>query len=489
MKDIDKKVELYPLEIMKNAYDTGITVLKHEVPSSQGILYADFGLDVSNVSYDDIELLPLVCNLMGSGTKELSEDKFHQAVGLHTGGISVSLSFEPVLPASIDSPHVTSGKNFKTLLFIKGKSTVDKASKMFDLFTKIMFDAEFDRKEKVAILFNEELSLLKTSVPSKGHSFANMRIKSRYNPLSFIDEMLYGVSSFDRLERLQKQLDEDWEGLLDRLNKVLHTILISSSNGMILNLTSDGKGLKSVEANVNEFLSSQLQVATKDALPVPDYREVDHPWASKALTQMGMNINDEAVVVSTQVSYVGKGGLLWENGDEIKGSVSVVSGYLKNGYLWDTVRVKNGAYGAMSSLSLTDGLYVMLSYRDPNLGKTIEAFDAAGDALSSISKSNDLNVAEVNNAIIGAIGSLDGSALAPNQIGWNSYIEYTTGRDSKYRQRWRDQIISTRKTDFIDFASRLTRWRKPSVAVISSQNEVDVYKNTTYTAMDIINLT
>ena len=134
-------------------------------------------------------------------------------------------------------------------------------------------------------------------------------------------------------------------------------------------------------------------------------------------------------------------------------------------------------------------LYVMVSYRDPNLGKTIEAFDAAGGALSSISKSNDLTVVELNNAIIGAIGSLDGSALPPNQIGWNSYIEYATGKDSKYRQKWRNEILSTRKADFIDFASRLAHWKKPSVAVISSQNEIEAYKNATYASMKIINLT
>ena len=44
-------------------------------------------------------------------------------------------------------------------------------------------------------------------------------------------------------------------------------------------------------------------------------------------------IKDEGIVVSTQVAYVGEGGQLYENGDKVSGSVSVVSHYLQTGYM------------------------------------------------------------------------------------------------------------------------------------------------------------
>jgi hypothetical protein len=42
-------------------------------------------------------------------------------------------------------------------------------------------------------------------------------------------------------------------------------------------------------------------------------------------------IRDEGIVVSTQVAYVGEGGQLFERGDTVDGSTSVVSHYLTTG--------------------------------------------------------------------------------------------------------------------------------------------------------------
>jgi len=46
-----------------------------------------------------------------------------------------------------------------------------------------------------------------------------------------------------------------------------------------------------------------------------------------------------AHVTCTQVNYVGKGGRLYQPGEAISGSASVVARALRTGYLWDTVRM------------------------------------------------------------------------------------------------------------------------------------------------------
>lgn len=76
-----------------------------------------------------------------------------------------------------------------------------------------------------------------------------------------------------------------------------------------------------------------------------------------------------------QVNYVVKGGPLYQPGEIVPGQASVVARFLRTGYLWDTVRVMGGAYGGMTKFNPTSGLFSCLSYRDPNLGKTIDNYD------------------------------------------------------------------------------------------------------------------
>jgi len=60
----------------------------------------------------------------------------------------------------------------------------------------------------------------------------------------------------------------------------------------------------------------------------------------------GSGGKNEGIVVSSQVSYVGKEGLMYnpQRRDQRKYR-DVVVHYLKKGYLWHTFREQNGAYG------------------------------------------------------------------------------------------------------------------------------------------------
>ena len=142
--------------------------------------------------------------------------------------------------------------------------------------------------------------------------------------------------------------------------------------------------------------------------------------------------------------------------------------------MWDVIRAKNGAYGAWSQFSSSDGIATLYTYRDPNPpDKTLDAFHAAADEIlqdaSSSTLTRDDNAA-ITTAIIGTIGDLDGSALSAKDAGWVALIRYLRGESSVSRQRWRKEVMDTTVDDFIDFAQRLKSWRVPSIAVVASQS-------------------
>lgn len=76
-----------------------------------------------------------------------------------------------------------------------------------------------------------------------------------------------------------------------------------------------------------------------------------------------------------QVNYVGKAVNLYADaGYQLSGSAYVVNKHLGTTWLWDRVRVSGGAYGGFSDFDTHSGMFSFLSYRDPNLTKTVRAF-------------------------------------------------------------------------------------------------------------------
>ena len=83
-----------------------------------------------------------------------------------------------------------------------------------------------------------------------------------------------------------------------------------------------------------------------------------------------------------QVNYVGKAANLYDDaGYQLSGSAYVVNKHLGTTWLWDRVRVSGGAYGGFSDFDTHSGMFSFLSYRDPNLTKTVRAAPASAHPL------------------------------------------------------------------------------------------------------------
>jgi hypothetical protein len=127
-----------------------------------------------------------------------------------------------------------------------------------------------------------------------------------------------------------------------------------------------------------------------------------------------------------------------------------------------------GAYGGFCTFSPFSGYFSFLSYRDPNLDKTIDVYDAAADALIAAADALENNPEALATAIIGTIGDMDG-ALSPDQKGAAAMQRWLINESSEYRQKYRDEVLNTKASDFREFAERLKGLKLPSVAVVSSK--------------------
>jgi Zn-dependent M16 (insulinase) family peptidase len=128
-----------------------------------------------------------------------------------------------------------------------------------------------------------------------------------------------------------------------------------------------------------------------------------------------------------------------------------------------------GAYGGFCSMGAASGRFSYMSYRDPNLIKTLRIYDEAAAHLASTEITSEV----LETAIIGTVGDLD-SPMSPEQKGYAALERWLIGNTLEARQMWRDQVLSTSPTDFREFADRLAALNdRAGVCVVGSLSAIE----------------
>jgi len=177
----------------------------------------------------------------------------------------------------------------------------------------------------------------------------------------------------------------------------------------------------------------------------------------------------EGLSIPAQVNFVGKGADLFKLGYKLNGSVQVILNFLRTTWLWERVRVQGGAYGGFASFDIRSGVFTYLSYRDPNLLKTVENYDGASSFLMNVNEER-LSPSELTKNIIGAIGILDAYQL-PDAKGFTSLVRYLVGEDDAMRQQFRDQVLGASIADFRAFGEVLAKVNEAGKVVVIGSPE------------------
>jgi Zn-dependent M16 (insulinase) family peptidase len=149
--------------------------------------------------------------------------------------------------------------------------------------------------------------------------------------------------------------------------------------------------------------------------------------------------------------------------------VHVITRYLRNVWLWEKIRLQGGAYGAFCQFDRLSGTLSFVSYRDPSLVKTLEAFDQSATFLRDLDLTDDERI----KSIIGTIGDIDQYRL-PDAKGYVSMTRQLSGETDEERQRIRDEILGTSSSDFHDFVQNLDAVKETGlVKVLGSKSAIE----------------
>jgi len=454
MEDLDREGRNIPIAV---GSEKGTPVLRHDLPTN-GIVYADVGFDMRVIPFDLLPLVPLFSRcLTEMGTSKLDDVALSRYIQTHTGGLYASTSTgqkHSPTGSTIAEPQIVSN------LFLRGKATYAKKDELFSVMRDVLLDTKLDNKAKFLQMALETKARMESSVQGSGHSYASGRIGSRYSVTEMVQERMGGIEYLHFIRELVKDVESDWASVLAKLERI--RTLLADRRNLIVNLSAESKGLEAVQSSLEEYISS---------IPLRTGETQVHDWASEMRKFEGRG---EGFIVPTQVNYVGKGGRIYEVGEETSGSDSVVSRFLRTSWLWDKVRVVGGAYGAMNSFSTQSGVFKYVSYRDPNLKQTLETYDATPEFLHEAAK--EMSPSTLANAIIGMIGDMD-APMSPDQKGFTSMDRYLTGLTDDIRQARREQVLSTTAKHFKQFGERLESVsRSGTTAVVGSEAALKAVK-------------
>ena len=388
--------------------------LCHHLPTA-GIAYVTLAFDMAALPTRLVPLLPLFSRaLTEMGSARRSYVDLGLAIAGHTGGMDAY----PVFMTS----HA--GRKPVSHFMVSGKANLDRVGGLSDLFREIILDTDFNNLERFRQMLLEERARQEQSLVPSGHSIVISRLTALHSVAGGLAELAGGISNMDIIRDWADNLDERWPELLADLN-LIRDLLLRRDN-LIINITQEERYTGEVQ---------QALAAVVDALPSRDLPE--ESWT------VHMPPLDEALLIPAGVNYVGKGANLYALGYKFHGSINVILKHLRTAWLWDKVRVQGGAYGAFSSFDRISGAFSYVSYRDPNVERTLKIYDDTADYLRNLK----LTPQELDSSIIGAIGDLDLYQL-PSAKGAASFYRHLIGDTREIRQQLREEVLGASLEDF-----------------------------------------
>ncbi|XP_077224928.1 presequence protease 1, chloroplastic/mitochondrial-like isoform X2 [Tasmannia lanceolata] len=429
LNDIPREPIHVPMEVGEI---DGVKVLRHDLFTND-VLYAEVVFNMRSLKKELLPLVPLFCqSLLEMGTKDMDFVQLNQLIGRKTGGISVYPLTSSVRGQKDPCSHIVA----------RGKAMAGRAEDLFNLVNCILQDVQFTDQQRFKQFVSQSKARMENRLRGSGHGIAAARMDAKLNVAGWISEQMGGISYLEYLEVLEKKVDQDWDEISSSLEEIRRSLF--SREGCLINLTADGKNLTNTEKYVTKFL---------DLLPRMTSMETTS-WNAQ------LSPVNEAIVIPTQVNYVGKAANIYETGYQLNGSAYVISKYIGNTWLWDRVRVSGGAYGGFCDFDTHSGVFSYLSYRDPNLLKTLEVYDGTASFLRELELDDDT----LTKAIIGTIGDVDSYQL-PDAKGYSSMLRYLLGITEEERQKRREEILSTSSKDFKEFADAIEAVKDKGVVV------------------------
>lgn len=444
--DISKEIApIYNEEIK-----VGDVQMVHHNVETNGIGYVTLMFDLSEVEEKQLPYLGLLQAVLGViDTTHYEYGELFNEINVHTGGIGTSLELYP------DVRHVKE-KAFRATFEMKGKALYPKMDVLFKMMREILMESKLDDEKRLKEILSMTKSRLQMGFLSSGHTTAALRALSYASPLSKFKDDTDGIGYYEVVKDIEEHFTEKKDELIANLQKLARQIFCTDN--MMVSYTSSTEGLDVVKKEIEKLVSGEI------TLNAGTTRE-------EAKCVLHCKKRNEGFKTSSKVQYVARVGNFIDGGAEYDGALQILKVILSYDYLWQNVRVKGGAYGCMSNFNRLGEGY-LISYRDPNLERTMEVYEGVVDYLKNFT----VDERDMNKYIIGTMSNID-RPMNPAAKGDRSMNLYMNHVSAEMIRKERADILNAQQEDIRKLAKVLEAMlAAKQICVIGSEEKIEAQK-------------
>ncbi|MDD2981108.1 MAG: insulinase family protein [Hespellia sp.] len=421
----------------------GIPVVYHEVETN-GIGYLSLMFDLSQIPEEKLPYIGILQSVLGIiDTTHYDYGEMFNEINVNTGGIGTSLELYPNVTKVRE-------KEFKATFEIKGKALYPKMDVVFRMMREILMESKLADEKRLQEILSMAKSRLQMRFQSAGHTTAALRALSYGSPSSKFKDDTNGIGFYEVISRITEHFEEEKAGLISNLKELCRNIFCADN--LMISYTSGREGLETMIGQIGELkeqIHAQMPESTESCI-------------------IHCHKKNEGFKTSSKVQYVARVGNFIDGGAEYKGTLQILKVILSYDYLWQNVRVKGGAYGCMSNFNRIGEGY-LVSYRDPNLERTMNIYEGVADYLKNFT----VEERDMTKYIIGTISNMD-QPMTPSAKGDRSMNLYMNHVSADMIRQERAQVLEAKQEDIRQLAGVVEAMlRAEQICVIGNEKKIE----------------
>ena len=398
---------------------------------TNGIVYISLNFNASDLAENELLLLSVLSSsLVNFPTEKRDALSLQNDIKANLG--SLFASFAIGVKDGVTTPYLKVGASALT----------SKGDDLIRLICETVLDSRIDNSKEIKNLLLQMRANIEEGMIVSGESFALSRVEASVSENGAMNEYLAGYEAFKQLSGLAES-DEKTEEITKQVSSLLKKLV--DRNRLILSV--GGEGGIDIAKRLIDLLPARIDRAEKRITPL---------CADKK----------EFIITPSKVAYAVMGGKDDRVGERL-GLMRVVRSILSYEYLWNTVRVKSGAYGT-GFVARRDGSLAFYSYRDPSPNRSLGFYRESSDYLRDIAQSGE----DITKFIIGAIGEYD-IVTTPRIIQTLALRDYMNGQNPEDEEKIINDMLAVRTEDLALAADIIDEVLKDaSIAIVGGAEQL-----------------
>ena len=418
VSDIAKNIKKHTFEVS----DMGdSTVLFHKDLATHGLAYFNTYFDLRHLSEQDVFYVSLLSSFLG---KFDTADFTAEEIDLKSRELLGKCRFNVTIPNNMRDLRLR-------FLSVSASCLEEKTAEAAALVGSILTSSNFENSERLV----QNLSMMKInmqqSLVNSGHIFAKKRAMSTLSWQGAKREDAGGIDFYKNLCRICDNFEEELPKLKEKFNFILkylasECVYFSTSAGESI----FGKWQKGLGLQVSDIAKKEVQMPASSWIPTFD---------------------KEAFALKSDVTFAAvRSDLSLIDAEKFTGKWAIASRALSYDYLWNTIRVKGGAYGCGFSIN-PFGEAGFYTFRDPKARQSLETIANAGNWLKSFSPTE----REFEGFVVSSVAEFDKPAK-PSALIARGDSQFFAGTTEDDRERIREEVLRTKLADVQELAQKVS---------------------------------